>query len=277
MTEDFSHGVPNLMKGKKGLIMGVANDRSIAWGIAKSLAAAGAELAFSYQGDNLKKRVEPLAQSVGSDFLVECDVTSEDAIDRTFSEIENKWGELDFVVHAIAYSNKDELQGRYVDTSLENFMKTMHISCYSFTSVMRRAKDLMKDGGSAITLSYFGAEKVMPNYNIMGVAKAALEASVKYLAADLGPDGVRVNAISAGPMRTLAGAVIGGSRTTFRYNTLSSPLRKSVELSELGGTGLYFLSDMSSAVTGEIHYVDSGFNVVGMPPHENLKQIAGCD
>ena len=277
MTEDFSHGVPNLMKGKKGLIMGVANDRSIAWGIAKSLAAAGAELAFSYQGDNLKKRVEPLAQSVGSDFLVECDVTSEDAIDRTFSEIENKWGELDFVVHAIAYSNKDELQGRYVDTSLENFMKTMHISCYSFTSVMRRAKDLMKDGGSAITLSYFGAEKVMPNYNIMGVAKAALEASVKYLAADLGPDGVRVNAISAGPMRTLAGAVIGGSRTTFRYSTLSSPLRKSVELSELGGTGLYFLSDMSSAVTGEIHYVDSGFNVVGMPPHENLKQIAGCD
>lgn len=266
---------PELMKGKRGLIMGVANERSIAWGLAKSLADSGAELAFTYQGDSFKKRVQPLVEKAGSDLLVECDVTSEDALDQTFSELQSKWDRLDFVVHAIAYSNKEELQGRYVDTSLQNFLNTMHISCYSFTSVMRRAREMMTEGGSAVTLSYYGAEKVMPNYNVMGVAKAALESSVRYLAADLGPEGVRVNAISAGPMRTLAGAVIGGSRTTFRYNVLSSPLRKSVEMDELGGTGLYLLSDMSSAVTGEVHYVDSGFNIVGMPPHENLKEIAG--
>lgn len=264
----------DLMKGKKGLIMGVANDHSIAWGMAKALHDAGAELAFTYQGDAFGKRVKPLAESVGSDIVIDCDVTDEANLDELFATLKEKWGELDFVVHAIAYSDKNELQGRYVDTSLNNFLMSMHISCYSFTSVMRRAKDLMKNGGSAVTLTYYGAEKVMPNYNVMGVAKAALEASTRYLAADLGPEGIRVNAISAGPMRTLAGAVIGGARTTFKYNVLTSPLRKSVELEELGGTGLYLLSDLSSAVTGEIHYVDCGFNAVGMPPHESLKELA---
>ena len=263
----------DLMKGKKGLIMGVANDHSIAWGMAKALNAAGAELAFTYQGDAFGTRVKPLVESIGSKIMVDCDVTNEENLDQAFDTLKSEWGELDFLVHAIAFSNKDELQGRYVDTSLDNFLKTMHISCYSFTSVMRRAKDLMKEGGSAVTLSYYGAEKVMPNYNVMGVAKAALEASTRYLAADLGPDGIRVNAISAGPMRTLAGAVIGGSRRTFKFTTLASPLRRSVELDELGGTGLYLLSDMSSAVTGEIHYVDCGFNAMGMPSHSQLDQI----
>ncbi|MCC6597330.1 MAG: SDR family oxidoreductase [Alphaproteobacteria bacterium] len=264
-----------LMKGKKGLVMGVANDHSIAWGMARALHGAGAELAFTYQGEAFGKRVRPLAASLGSEILIDCDVTSEDSLDTVFSTIGDKWGDLDFIVHAIAYSDKNELQGRYVDTTLDNFLKTMHISCYSFTSVMRRAKDLMKNGGSAVTLSYYGAEKVMPNYNVMGVAKAALEASTRYLAADLGPEGVRVNAISAGPMRTLAGAVIGGARRTFKYNVLTSPMRRSVELDELGGTGLYLLSDMSSAVTGEVHYVDCGFNAMGMPPHDVLDEIAG--
>ncbi|MCB1783103.1 MAG: SDR family oxidoreductase [Alphaproteobacteria bacterium] len=265
----------DLMKGKKGLIMGVANDHSIAWGMAKALHEAGAELAFTYQGDAFGKRVKPLAESLGSDILIDCDVTSEADLDKVFATLKKKWKTLDFIVHAIAYSDKNELQGRYVDTTLDNFLKTMHISCYSFTSVMRRAKELMTDGGTAVTLSYYGAQKVMPNYNVMGVAKAALEASTRYLAADLGPEGIRVNAISAGPMRTLAGAVIGGARTTFKYNVLTAPLRKSVELEELGGTGLYLLSDLSSAVTGEIHYVDCGFNAVGMPPHESLKEFAG--
>ncbi len=264
----------DLMKGKRGLIMGVANDHSIAWGMAKALHEQGAELAFTYQGDAFGKRVKPLAESVGSNIVLDCDASSEEDLDNVFEVIKKEWGALDFVVHAIAFSNKDELQGRYVDTTLDNFLKTMHISCYSFTSVMRRAKDLMKEGGSAVTLTYYGAEKVMPNYNVMGVAKAALEASVRYLAADLGPDGVRVNAISAGPMRTLAGAVIGGARTTFKYNTLTSPLRRPVEMEELGGTSLYLLSDLSGAVTGETHYVDCGFNAVGMPPHENLKELA---
>ena len=253
--------------------MGVANDHSIAWGMAKALHGAGAELAFTYQGDAFGKRVKPLVESIGSEIMIDCDVTSESDLDEVFGTLHQKWGELDFIVHAIAYSNKDELQGRYADTTLDNFLKTMHISCYSFTSVMRRAKDLMKNGGSAVTLSYYGAEKVMPNYNVMGVAKAALEASTRYLAADLGPDNIRVNAISAGPMRTLAGAVIGGSRRTFKFTTLASPLRRSVELDELGGTGLYLLSDMSSAVTGEIHYVDCGFNAMGMPPHSQLDEI----
>lgn len=266
MTCDF-------MKGKKGLIMGVANDHSIAWGMAKALHGAGADLAFTYQGEAFGKRVKPLAESLGSNMLIDCDVTSEDNLDQVFSTLGDKWGELDFIVHAIAYSDKNELQGRYVDTTLDNFLKTMHISCYSFTSVMRRAKDLMKNGGSAVTLSYYGAEKVMPNYNVMGVAKAALEASTRYLAADLGPQNIRVNAISAGPMRTLAGAVIGGARTTFKYNVLTAPLRKSVELEELGGTALYLLSDMSSAVTGEVHYVDCGFNVMGMPEHKQLEEL----
>lgn len=265
----------DLMQNKKGLVMGVANDHSIAWGMAKALHDAGAELAFTYQGEAFGKRVKPLAASLGSDILIDCDVTSEDNLDMVFSTLGDKWDNLDFIVHAIAYSDKNELQGRYVDTTLDNFLKTMHISCYSFTSVMRRAKGLMKRGGSAVTLSYYGAEKVMPNYNVMGVAKAALEASTRYLAADLGPEGIRVNAISAGPMRTLAGAVIGGARRTFKYNTLTSPLRRSVELEELGGTGLYLLSDLSSAVTGEVHYVDCGFNAMGMPPHEALDEIAG--
>lgn len=262
-----------LMKGKKGLIMGVANDHSIAWGMAKALHEQGAELAFTYQGDAFGKRVKPLVESIGSDIMIDCDVTSEDNLDEVFSTLGDKWGELDFIVHAIAYSDKNELQGRYVDTTLDNFLKTMHISCYSFTSVMRRAKELMKNGGSGVTLSYYGAEKVMPNYNVMGVAKAALEASTRYLAADLGPEGVRVNAISAGPMRTLAGAVIGGSRKTFKYCSLASPLKRSVELDELGNTGLYLLSDMSSAVTGEVHYVDCGFNAVGMAPHAALDEL----
>ncbi|MAE51358.1 MAG: enoyl-[acyl-carrier-protein] reductase FabI [Micavibrio sp.] len=263
----------DLMKGKKGLIMGVANNHSIAWGMAKALHEAGAELAFTYQGDAFGKRVKPLVESIGSKILIDCDVTNEDHLDQVFDRLKSEWGELDFLVHAIAYSNKDELQGRYVDTSLDNFLKTMHVSCYSFTSVMRRAKEMMNEGGSAVTLSYYGAEKVMPNYNVMGVAKAALEASTRYLAADLGAEGVRVNAISAGPMRTLAGAVIGGSRRTFKFTTLASPLRRSVELDELGGTGLYLLSDMSSAVTGEVHYVDCGFNAMGMPSHSQLDEI----
>ncbi len=259
----------DLMKGKKGLVMGVANERSIAWGMASALHDAGAEMAFTYQGEAFGKRVKPLAQSVGSDIVIDCDVSSEDDLDNVFAILKDKWGELDFVIHSVAYSDKDELQGRYVDTTLENFLMSMHISCFSFTSVMRRAKDLMSEGGSAVTLSYYGAQKVMPNYNVMGVAKAALESSVRYLAADLGQDGIRVNAISAGPMRTLAGAVIGGARQTFKKSVAASPLRRPVELSELGGTGLYLLSDMSGAVTGEIHYVDCGYNAVGMSPHED--------
>lgn len=267
--------VSNIMKGKRGLIMGVANDHSIAWGIAQMLRDHGAELAFTYQGEAFLKRVKPLADSVGSTLLMDCDVSKEDQIDAAFDKIAKTWGGLDFLVHAVAYSNKEELKGRYVDTSLDNFTHTMHVSCYSFTSVMRRAAPLMKDGGSAVTLTYYGAEKAMPSYNVMGVAKAALEASVRYLAADLGPQGVRVNAISAGPMRTLAGSAIGSARTTFRYNVATAPLRRSVELSEVGGAGLYLLSDLAGAVTGEVHYVDCGFNAVGMPTHEALKEIAG--
>ena len=267
----------DLMKGKRGLIMGVANEKSIAWGIARTLAANGAELAFTYQGDAFGKRVIPLAESLGSPLVLNCDVSQEDDLDAVFKRIEEEWGQLDFLVHAIAFSDKNELKGRYVDTSLPNFLKSLHISCYSFTSVMRRAAGLMNDGGAALTLSYYGAEKAMPNYNVMGVAKAALEASVKYMAADLGPDAIRVNAISAGPMRTLAGAVIGSARTTFQYNVLTAPLRRSVELDELGGTALYLLSDLSSAVTGEIHYVDCGFNAVGMPMAGQLKELAKGD
>lgn len=263
-----------LMDGKRGLIMGVANEKSIAWGIAKSLAEHGADLAFTYQGEAFGKRVKPLAESVGSKFILDCDVSKEDDLDTVFSALEKEWGSIDFIVHAVAFSDKEELKGRYVDTSLNNFLHSMHISCYSFTSVMRRAHKLMKDGGAAITLSYYGAEKAMPNYNVMGVAKAALESSVRYLAADLGPDGVRVNAISAGPMRTLAGSAIGGARTTFKYNVVTSPLQRSVELEELGGAALYLLSDLSKAVTGEIHYVDCGFNAVGMPQPDKLKTFS---
>lgn len=264
-----------LMKGKRGLVMGVANDHSIAWGMASMLHAHGAEMAFTYQGEAFGKRVKPLAESIGSKLVVDCDVQKEADLDKLFVTLKKEWGAIDFIIHAIAYSNKDELQGRYVDTTLDNFLQTMHISCFSFTSVMRRAKDLMRNGGSAVTLSYYGAEKVMPSYNVMGVAKAALEASTRYLAADLGPEGIRVNAISAGPMRTLAGAVIGGARKTYKYSTVTSPLRRPVELEEIGGAGLYLLSSLSSGVTGEIHYVDCGFNAVGMPAHENLAEAAG--
>ena len=263
----------DLMKHKKGLVMGVANEKSIAWGMAKTLHEHGAEMAFTYQGEAFGKRVKPLAGSIGASVLIDCDVSKESDLDNVFAVLHREWGELDFVIHAIAFSDKEELKGRYVDTSLENFLTSMHISCYSFTSIMRRASSMMKPGSSAVTLSYYGAEKAMPNYNVMGVAKAALESSVRYLAADLGQDGIRVNAISAGPMRTLAGAVIGSARTTFKYNQVTSPLQRSVELEELGGSGLYLLSDLSGAVTGEIHYVDCGFNAVGMADAEKLKEF----
>jgi enoyl-[acyl-carrier protein] reductase I len=258
-----------LMAGKRGLIMGVANDHSIAWGIARAAASQGAELAFTYQSDSFAKRVAPLAESVGAAALVECDVADPDSLDRTFAEIADAWDGLDFIVHAIAYSDKEELKGRYVDTSQENFLNTLNISCYSFTAVAQRAAKLMNDGGAMVTLTYHGAQQVMPNYNIMGVAKAALEASVRYLAADLGPDGIRVNAISAGPMRTLAGSAVGSARQVYNYNREVAPLRRNVVLDDVGGAGLYLLSDLSGAVTGEVHYVDCGFNAVGMPTPEN--------
>lgn len=265
--------VSELMKGKRGLVMGVANEKSIAWGMAKTLHDHGAELAFTYQGEAFGKRVKPLAESVGSSIVIDCDVSSEEDLDNAFAALQQEWDGLDFVIHAVAFSDKEELKGRYVDTSLENFLHSMHISCYSFTSVMRRASEMMNKGGSAVTLSYYGAEKAMPNYNVMGVAKAALEASVRYMAADLGESGVRVNAISAGPMRTLAGSAIGSARTTYKYATLASPTQKPVELEEIGGAGLYLLSDLSTAVTGQVHYVDGGFSAVGMPMPEKLKEF----
>lgn len=254
----------NLMTGKKGLIMGVANDRSIAWGIAKAVHAQGAELAFTFQGDALKKRVEPLAESVGSSIVVPCDVTDTPSLDATFAEIEKKWGKLDFLVHAIAYSDKEELKGGYIDTSPENFAKTMNISCYSFTAVCQRARKLMTDGGSLMTLTYYGAERVMPHYNVMGVAKAALETSVRYLAEDLGKENIRVNSMSAGPMKTLAASGIGDFRYILKWNEYNSPLRRNVTMDDIGGAGLYLLSDLSSGVTGETHHVDCGYNIVGM-------------
>lgn len=263
------------MKGKRGLIMGVANDHSIAWGIARTLHAHGAEMAFTYQDEPFGKRVKPLADSIGAKLVIQCDAAKEDDLDRVFGQLEKEWGGIDFVVHAIAFSDKNELKGQYVETTLSNFLNSMHISCFSFTSVAKRAAKLMKKGGSLITLSYLGSERVMPNYNVMGVAKAALEASVRYLAADLGPSNIRVNSISAGPMRTLAGAVIGNARHTFKFTTLSSPLGRPVTLDELGNAALYFLSDLSTAVTGENHYVDCGFNVIGMPRHETFGDIAG--
>jgi len=253
-----------LMSGKKGLIMGVANERSIAWGIASKLHAQGAELAFTYQGDALKKRVEPLAASVGSEMVLPCDVTDSESMDSVFSEIEKSWGKIDFVVHAIAFSDKNELKGQYVDTSLENFTATMNISCYSFTAICQRARKLMTDGGSLITLSYFGAERVMPHYNVMGVAKAALETSVRYLAEDLGKDNIRVNTLSAGPMKTLAASGIGDFRYILKWNEYNSPLRRNVNMDDVGGAGVYLLSDLSSGVTGETHHVDCGYNIVGM-------------
>jgi len=253
-----------IMAGKRGLIMGLANDRSLAWGIARQLSEQGAELAFSYQGDALRKRVAPLAEQLGSDLLIDCDVSDMAALDAAFEALRERWDGLDFVVHAIGFSDKNELRGGYVDTSLDNFLMTMNISVYSFCAVAARARTMMKPGGSLLTLSYYGAEKVIPHYNVMGVAKAALEASVKYLAADLGPEGVRVNAISAGPIKTLAASGIGDFRYIMKWNEYNSPLRRNVTIEDVGGAGLYLCSDLASGVTGEIHHVDAGYNVVGM-------------
>jgi enoyl-[acyl-carrier protein] reductase I len=253
-----------LMAGKRGLIMGLANDRSLAWGIAKSLAAQGAELAFSYQGEALEKRVRPLAEELGADFLIECDVADMQDLDRMFADLSARWETIDFVVHAIGFSDKNELRGGYVDTSLENFLMTMNISVYSFTAVAKRARAMMPNGGSLLTLTYYGAEKVIPHYNVMGVAKAALEASVKYLAMDLGREAIRVNAVSAGPIKTLAASGIGDFRYILKWNEYNSPLRRNVTIEDVGGAGLYLLSDLASGVTGEIHHVDGGYNVIGM-------------
>ncbi len=253
-----------LMAGKRGLVMGVANDRSIAWGIAKAAHDHGADLGFTFQGEALEKRVRPLAESTGSDLVLPCDVTDMASVDAVFDAIEKAWGRLDFVVHAIAYSDKEELKGGYIDTSLDNFLKTMNISCYSFTAIAQRARRLMTDGGSLITLTYFGAERVMPHYNVMGVAKAALETSVRYLAEDLGKENIRVNALSAGPMKTLAASGIGDFRYILKWNEYNSPLRRNVTMDDVGGAGLYLLSDLASGVTGETHHVDCGYNVVGM-------------
>ncbi len=253
-----------LMEGKRGLIMGLANDKSLAWGIAKQLAEQGAELAFSYQGDALAKRVKPLAEQLGSDFTFECDVSSMDSLDAAFASLRERWDTIDFVVHAIGFSDKAELRGKYVDTSLDNFLMTMNISAYSLVAVTKRAAEMMPNGGSILTLTYYGAEKVMPHYNVMGVAKAALETSVKYLANDLGPQGIRVNAISAGPVKTLAASGIGDFRYILKWNEYKSPLRRTITLDDVGGSGLYFLSDLSSGVTGETHHVDAGYHVVGM-------------
>jgi enoyl-[acyl-carrier protein] reductase I len=252
------------MSGKRGLIMGLANDRSLAWGIARALSSQGAELAFSYQGEALEKRVRPLAAELGSDLLVDCDVSSMEALDQTFGVLKERWGGLDFLVHAIGFSDKNELRGKFVDTSIDNFLMTMNISVYSFVAVAQRARAMMQPGGSLLTLTYYGAEKVIPHYNVMGVAKSALETSVKYLAADLGPEGIRVNAISAGPIKTLAASGIGDFRYIMKWNEYNSPLRRNVTIDDVGGAGLYLLSDLAAGVTGEIHHVDAGYNVVGM-------------
>jgi enoyl-[acyl-carrier protein] reductase I len=253
-----------LMQGKRGLIMGLANDKSLAWGIAKALSEQGAELAFSYQGEVMEKRVRPLAESLGVPLLIECDVTDGANLDRAFAELAATWPTIDFVVHAIGFSDKNELRGLYVDTSLENFLLTMNVSAYSFTAVAKRARAMMPNGGALLTLSYYGAEKVIPHYNVMGVAKAALETSVKYLAVDLGPENIRVNAISAGPIKTLAASGIGDFRYILKWNEYNSPLRRNVTIEDVGGAGMYLLSDLASGVTGEIHHVDAGYNVVGM-------------
>jgi len=263
-----------LMQGRRGLIMGVANDRSLAWGIAKALAAQGAELAFTYQGEALEKRVRPLAGTIGAEHVLECDVTNPASIDTTFAALEKAWGKMDFLVHAIGFSDKNELKGRYIDTSFENFALTMNVSCYSFTAVMQRAEKLMTDGGSAITLTYYGAERVMPHYNVMGVAKAALEASVRYLAADLGRKNIRVNAISAGPIKTLAASGIGDFRYILKWNELNAPLRRNVTIEQVGGAGLYLLSELGAGVTGETHHVDSGYHSVGMVAVDQAPAVA---
>lgn len=259
-----------LLKGKRGLVMGVANERSIAWGIAAALAAQGADLAFSYQGDAFGKRVEPLASSVGSDFLLDMDVTEDESLDRGFAEIEKRWGGLDIVIHAIAFSDKNELTGRFINTSRDNFKNSLTISCYSLIDVARRAQPLMVNGGSIITLTYGGSNRVTPFYNVMGVAKAALESSVRYLANDLGPDGIRVNAISPGPMKTLAGAAIGGARKTYRHTEANAPMRANATLDAIGGTAVWLSSDWGACTTGEVVLVDGGYHVLGMPQSENL-------
>lgn len=271
MSEQTSSGV---MAGKRGLIMGVANERSIGWGIAAKLAEQGAELAFTFQGEALQKRVVPLAASVGSDLVLPCDVTDEASVDAVFDRLKSEWGTLDFVLHAIAYSDKEELKGGYVDTSRDNFQRTMDISVYSFTEITRKAVAMMNDGGALLTLTYYGAERVMPHYNVMGVAKAALEASVRYLAVDLGGRNIRVNGLSAGPMKTLAASGIGDFRYILKWNELNSPLRRNVSLDEVGGAGLYLLSDLGSGVTGEVHHVDCGYHTVGMVAVDAAEEVS---
>jgi len=265
----------DLMKGKRGLVMGVANHNSLAWGIAKKLHEQGAELAFTYQGEAFGRRVKPLADSADAKILLDCDVADSASIDSVFDALENEWGQLDFIVHAIAFSDRNELKGLYADTTRENFLRTMLISCFSFTEVAKRAAALMKDGGSMLTLTYGGATRVMPNYNVMGVAKAALEASVRYLASDYGSQNIRVNAISAGPVRTLAGAGVSDARAMFNYQKRNSPLQRTVDIDEVGGSALYLLSNLSSGVTGEIHFVDSGYNTVSMPRLDELNAMDG--
>jgi enoyl-[acyl-carrier protein] reductase I len=262
--------VEGLMKGKRGLVMGVANDHSIAWSIAKSLHAQEAELAFTYQGDAFGKRLEPLAASVGSNIMIPCDVEDIATVDNVFAVLKEKWGKIDFLVHAIGFSDKNELKGKYAETSRENFVRTMIISCFSFTEIAKRAASMMPDGGALVTLTYGGSMRVMPNYNVMGVAKAALESSVRYLASDFGAQGIRVNALSAGPMRTLAGAGIGDARAMYNFQQAHAPLRRTITTEEVGGAGLYLLSPLSSGVTGEIHYVDSGYNIISMPRPEDI-------
>ncbi len=258
----------NLLDGKRGLVMGVANNRSIAWGIAKACYDHGAKIALSYQGEAIKKRVLPLAKELNSELIVECDVSETKSIDKMFIEINKKFGSLDFLVHAVAFSDKDELKGRYIETTQQNFINTMNISCYSFTSVSQKAEKLMKNGGSILTLTYYGSEKVMPHYNVMGVAKSALETSVKYLAKDLGKQNIRVNAISAGPIKTLAASGIGDFRYILKWNEYNSPLKRTVSIDEVGGSAVYLISDLSSGVTGEVHHVDSGYNIIGMKDEE---------
>jgi enoyl-[acyl-carrier protein] reductase I len=265
---------PRLMEGRRGLIMGVANTHSIAWGIAKTVAQHGAALAFTYQGEALGKRVGPLAKSLGSDLVFPCDVENLTTVDAVFEAVEKQWGGLDFIVHAIGFSDKNELKGRYADTTRENFSRTMIVSCFSFTEAAKRAAAMMPSGGSMLTLSFGGSTRVMPNYNVMGLAKAALEASVRYLAADFGPMGIRVNALSPGPVRTLAGAGITDARAMFAFQRAHSPLRKSVTIEEIGGSALYFLSDLSAGVTGEVHHIDAGYNIISMPRPEELRASA---
>ncbi|HRK23692.1 MAG TPA: enoyl-ACP reductase FabI [Beijerinckiaceae bacterium] len=261
-----------LMQNKRGLIMGVANSNSIAWGIAEMLSRHGAELAFTYQGEALGKRVRPLAEGIGARLVLPCDVEDISSVDSLFETLDREWGSLDFIVHAIGFSDKNELRGRYADTSRDNFVRTMVISCFSFTEIAKRAAALMPNGGSMITLTYGGSVRVMPNYNVMGVAKAALEASVRYLAADLGPQGIRINALSPGPVRTLAGAGIADARSMFSFQQKHAPLRKSVSLQEIGGSALYFLSDLSGGVTGEVHHIDAGYNIISMPRREDMEK-----